>query len=318
MWVALRVLGRFPAVTEPDKNSVCAVVVTYHPDLDALRRLLEAMNPQVAALVLVANEGAADAAALVELVQVPAELLLLEQNLGLAAAQNLGIDWARERGYAHVLLLDQDSEPAPGMVDALRNALQRLSANGRVGAVGPRFHDLREHRDAPFVQVGFPLNCKVFCERPDQTVRCDFLISSGSLIPMSVLDAVGGMAPGLFIDNVDLEWSFRARAAGYQLFGVCAAAMNHRLGDARRPLPFGLGAVVVHGPTRLYYMMRNRIRLYRLAHTPRAWIAQDVPRVLVKLFLFAVLIGPRRRHLRFMLRGLMDGLRGREGACPIR
>lgn len=294
------------------------MVVTYHPDFDALRRLLEAVSSQVAALVVVANESAAAAAALAELMQVPAALLPLEQNLGLAAAQNLGIGWARERGYAHVLLLDQDSEPAPGMVAALVNALQRLSATARVGAVGPRFHDLREHRDAPFVRVGFPLNRKLWCEQPDQTVPCDFLISSGSLIPMSVLDAVGGMEPGLFIDNVDLEWSFRARAAGYQLFGVCAAAMNHRLGDARRPLPFGLGAAVVHGPTRLYYMMRNRIRLYRLPHTPRIWIAQDVPRVLVKLFLFGVLIGPRRRHLRFMLRGLLDGVRGREGACPIR
>lgn len=305
-------------MTGPDKNSVCAVVVTYYPDVDSLRRLLEAVSLQVTALVVVANESAADAAALAALTQAPAELLPLEQNLGLAAAQNVGIQWARERGYAHVLLLDQDSEPAAGMVRELMDALRRLSATERLAAVGPRFHDLREHRDAPFVRVGFPLNRKLWCEHPDQTVRCDFLISSGSLIPMTVLDAVGGMDAGLFIDNVDLEWSFRARAAGYQLFGVCAAAMHHRLGDSRRRLPLGLGAAVVHGPTRLYYMMRNRMRLYGLAHTPWMWIAQDLPRVLMKFFLFGVLIGPRWRNARFMLRGLMDGLRGREGACPIR
>jgi rhamnosyltransferase len=123
------------------------------------------------------------------------------------------------------------------------------------------------------------------------------------------------MDAGLFIDNVDLEGGFRAKAQGYRLYGVCAATMRHQLGDGRRGLPFG-GQVVVHGPLRLYYMMRNRLLLYRMPHTPRMWIAQDVPRVLVKLFLFGVLIGPRLRNLQCMLRGLWDGLRGRYGACP--
>ena len=305
------------AVTERARGNVCAVVVTYRPDIDALKQLLAAITPQVRGVVMVANEGGKDAEALALLSIAHTALLSQDRNLGLAAAQNLGIDWARQRGYSHVLLLDQDSEPATDMVNQLMEALRSLSANRQVGAVGPRFHDLREHRDAPFVRLGFPLNRKLWCAEPAQVLGCDFLISSGSLISLSVLDSVGPMNAGLFIDNVDLEWCFRARAAGYELFGVCAAAMHHRLGDTRRALPFGWGAVVVHGPTRLYYMMRNRVLLYRLAHTPRLWIAQDVPRVLVKFFLFAALIRPRGRNLRFMLKGLLDGLRGRDGACPI-
>jgi rhamnosyltransferase len=187
---------------------------------------------------------------------------------------------------------------------------------GPVAAVGPRFHDMRERRAAPFVRIGFPFNRKLWCDGSTPTIACDFLISSGTLIPLAVFDRIGAMDAGLFIDNVDLEWSFRARARGYALHGVCAATMRHRLGDTRRVLPLGLGQVVVHGPLRLYYMMRNRVRLYRMAHTPRAWVAQDVPRVLVKLFLFGVLIGPRRRNLHCMLRGLVDGMRGRQGEAP--
>jgi rhamnosyltransferase len=57
-------------------------------------------------------------------------------------------------------------------------------------------------------------------------------------------------------------------------------------------------------------MMRNRVLLYRRAYTPRRWIAQDVPRVLVKLLLFSVLIGPRWHNLRAMLAGLRAGLQG--------
>lgn len=300
---------------------VCAVVVTYRPDMSLLNDLLRAVRPQVGGVVVVDNtvdswsvgidniDGATSDAV---------ELIRLRKNSGLASAQNVGIDWARAHGFGYVLMLDQDSTPGEGMVLALLQALDQLREEGQpVAAVGPRFHDLREDQDAPFVRVDFPWSRKLWCRRPGETIACDFLISSGSLIPLAVLDGVGPMDAGLFIDNVDLEWSFRARARGYVLHGVCAALMNHRLGDGRRDLPFGLGQVVVHSPVRLYYMMRNRLRLYGMPHTPRVWVAQDVPRVLVKLLLFGVMIGPRVRNLRFMLRGLWDGLRGHEGICPI-
>lgn len=301
--------------------SVCAVVVSYHPDPTALAALVEALSTQAGAVVLVDNASDGDWQASLAAVLVTRGGALLQQtsNIGLAAAQNAGIAWARSNGYAHVLLLDQDSEPGAGMVIALLKALHELSSTTSVAAVGPRFHDLREDRDAPFIRVRFPFNRKLWCDASAQTIPCDFLISSGTLVPMSVLDQVGVMDADLFIDNVDMEWGFRAIAHGFSLHGVCAATMHHRLGDARRDLPLGLGQVVVHGPARLYYMMRNRVRLYRLPHTPRRWVAQDLPRVFVKLLLFGVFIGPRRRNLRAMLRGLGDGLRGRRGesATPL-
>lgn len=305
-------------MTEPADREVCAVVVSYHPEPAAITALVAAVAAQAQAVILVDNgsDGAWQASLAQTLSAAGGALIAQPRNIGLAAAQNLGIDWARAHGYRHVLLLDQDSEPGEGMVASLLRALATLSAVGRIAAVGPRFHDMREHRDAPFVRIGFPFNRKLWCGRSTPTIACDFLISSGMLIPLTVLDQIGPMDAGLFIDNVDLEWSFRARAKGYALHGVCAATMQHRLGDARRALPLGLGQVVVHGPTRLYYMMRNRVRLYRMAHTPRAWTAQDLPRLLVKLLLFGVLIGPRRRNLRWMLRGIHDGLRGYQGEGP--
>lgn len=304
-------------MTEHVVATVCAVIVSYHPEPMALRRLLDGVEPQVGAVVLVDNASDGDwHQAFGEALSARGGALLGQpHNRGLAAAQNIGIAWARSQGYQHVLLLDQDSEPQADMVVSLMAALTELSSTSRVAAVGPRFHDAREDRDAPFVRIRFPLNRKLWCESTTQHVACDFLISSGALIPLDVLDLVGPMDAGLFIDNVDLEWGFRALAHGYALYGVCSTTMHHRLGDARRALPFG-GQVVVHGSLRLYYMMRNRLLLYRMPHTPRAWIAQDMPRVIAKLFLFGVLIGPRPRNLRCMLRGLWDGLRGRDGMCP--
>jgi rhamnosyltransferase len=299
----------------PTAPKVCAIVVSFFPDIATFRRLFIATIPQVDALVVVDN-GTSDAAFEGFCAQVESDRLVIlnqHRNIGLAAAFNCGIAWARERGFSHVLLLDQDSEPAQGMVGALMQAFTSSSSGRRVAAVGPRFHDAREDRYAPFVRIGFPFNRKIYSMGTDGLVDADFLISSGSLIPLDAVDDIGEMEEGLFIDNVDLEWSFRARFKGYVLVGVGMATMHHRLGHGRWRLPFGLGHIVVHDPIRLYYIMRNRLLLYRLPHTPAVWIAQDMPRVAFKFLLFSVLIRPRLRNVHFMLAGLHDGLLRRTG-----
>jgi rhamnosyltransferase len=292
-------------------SSVCAVVVTFHPDAATVRATVDAVTEQVSHVVVVDNAS-------VELPDLaPAEVIALERNVGLAAAQNRGIARARELGASHVLILDQDSIAGPGMVVALLDAAARLHADGqRVAAVGPTFCDPREQRPAPFVRVAFPMSHKLWCRPGQLALGCDFLISSGALIGIDALDELGEMDEGLFIDNVDMEWSFRARSRGWSLFGVCAATMTHHLGDARQPVLAGRVQVVRHAPVRLYYIMRNRLLLYRMPHTPRVWIAQDLPRVLAKFLIGALLVAPRGRNVRCMVRGLLDGVRGRRGPAP--
>lgn len=280
-------------------------------------RLVAAIAPQVGHVVVVDNAspdpGLRDFCA--EHPEIA--LLALPENRGLASALNLGIRHARElSGVSQVLLMDQDSVPEPGMVRALREALDRRAAGERVAAVGPCFRDAREGTDAPFVRIRFPFNRKLRCEDGCAAIRCDFLITSGCLVPLAVLDEVGGMDAALFIDNVDLDWCFRASAAGYALYGVCGARLHHRLGDARRRVPGLPRGIVVHPPRRLYYMMRNRVLLYRRAHTPRRWIAQDIPRLVIKFLLFSLLVPPRGKNLRCMLAGLRAGIAGRATPPP--
>lgn len=298
-------------------RGVCAVLVTHAPDPVVLDELLAALAAQVEHIVLVDN--ASPGPGLRDLCAGCHGVLLRELpgNMGLAHALNVGIDAARKlAGVTRVLLMDQDSVPARDMLPVLQAALDRLAAHGRVAAVGPCFHDVREQADAPFVRIRFPINRKLRCDGRCAEIRCDFLISSGCLIPLAVLDDVGGMDAALFIDNVDLDWCFRASAAGYGLYGVCGAALRHRLGDARQRFPGLPRGIVVHPPRRLYYMMRNRVLLYRRAYTPRRWIAQDLPRLAVKLLLFTLLVAPRRKNLRCMLAGLHAGVAGRTAPPP--
>ncbi|MGG6463480.1 glycosyltransferase family 2 protein [Solilutibacter silvestris] len=292
-------------------SSIAAIVVTYRPDIATLEALVDALLPQVERLWLVDNASTNVEAIRALVTTRSIDIIANDKNLGVGAGLNQGITAARAAGCTAVLLMDQDSLPADEMVARLREALD--SGGERLAAVGPAHVDARTGDVAPFVRIGFPFNHKLQ-PATGEVVDCDFLITSGCLIPLRAIDAIGDMDAGLFIDNVDLEWCFRARARGYRLAGVADAEMEHRIGDRLHWRPGG--RAIVHGPTRLYTIMRNRVLLYRRPGTPWRWIAQDVPRAILKFLGFSLVVAPRGANLKAMCRGLRDGLAGREGPDP--
>lgn len=297
---------------------VVAVAVTYRPDEAAITDVLARAAAQVGALVVLDNDSPeVDGAHWSERVTIPADVEVVRErsNVGLGAAYNRATAIAGERGARYVLLLDQDSLLEPGCVEALLRHADQRALRGPLGAVGPTFVDARSGQRAPFVRFGFPLNAKLHAP-PGGDIDADFLISSGSLIPLTALEAAGGFDEGLFIDSVDMEWCFRAKRAGLQLVGVADARMLHTIGDELVRLPGG-ATMFVHSPLRLYMMTRNRVGLWRRPGTPRVWTAQDVPRMLFKLARMSAFAPPRIRNASAMLRGARDGWRGRQGPPPV-
>lgn len=300
---------------------VLAVVVTYNPEQPKFTKLLRALRPQVSRVVIVDNGSEAGARRWMESLAptgpdggTPIDWIWLGENLGIAAAQNAGIERirglaAQERRPVAILLMDHDSIPAQDMVAELVGALERLQAQGRpVAAVGANYVDARKDSPPPFIRVRGLKVERLPCPTRDTICEPDYLIASGSLIPLATLDAVGLMDPTLFIDYVDTEWGLRARHAGYQCHGVCSARMMHDLGE--EPIRFAGRSIAVHSATRRYYMYRNALLLYRRAYLPLRWKINDGIRMAVRLCFYAVFARPRGQHLRMMTRGIVDGLRG--------
>lgn len=303
----------------PPPLRVAAVVVTYAYPRARLDELLAMLRGRVARLIVVDNNpdpvlhgGEAGMTAIVN-----------RANIGLAAALNRGIDAAlagrggradagREPVDA-ILLLDQDSRPADGMLNRLGAALDALAAAGqRPAAVGAAIYDPRLRRALPFVRFGwlgpYPVEAA-----PGRPVAVDMLITSGSLLSVDALQRIGVMDASLFIDAIDIDWSLRARAAGYTLYGCADARLQHLLGEHIRPLPLLGRRCFVHGPRRQYYIMRNHVRLFWRRYVPLRWKLSQLPRLLLRLAVFSLYIPPRRLNRTMLLRGLYDGLRDRDG-----
>lgn len=297
---------------------VCAVVVTFQPDPAVLAKVLDSVAAQVGRVVLVDNGSPGDIATMaLEARRCPVEMVRLPGNRGIAAAQNIGIERARRHGFRFVLLLDQDSIPKADMVLVLSEAMADLARRKvRACAVGPMYVDPATRHEAPFVRLSGCRLERIACHPAgrDGLVRADFLISSGSLIPLGVLAEVGGMDESLFIDHVDTDWCFRARSRGYQAFGVCRAVMEHSLGSRSiRVRGFREHHVAVRSPLRLYYIVRNSLSLYRRPHVPLGMRVADGKRLVALCLFFGILVPPRLQNLHMMLKGAWHAVRGVSG-----
>jgi len=303
---------------------IAAVILTHHPDQSILRQAIASLCPQVEQILIVDNGARWDAAGLLDGLKDAdrnkIDFIWLERNIGVGAGHNRGIRWARTSGFSHVLIMDHDSVPRPDMVRHLVAALERLDAQGvQVSAVGPRYVDRYTGRMAGFVRLGRWRPTRVFCDsaRTGELLETDFIISSGSLIPMTVLDKVGEMNEDFFIDHIDTEWILRAKARGWRSFGVCDAIMEHSVGYTTFRIWVGRWRnTPLHNPERNYYLFRNSISLYGMPHAPWRWILYDIVRLVALAVVYPVTAPGSWSRLRFMARGVWHGLRGVTG--PLR
>ncbi len=292
---------------------VVAIVVTFNPEPDQLSKLLSTLTSQADFTIVVDNGSRTDVPGHIKDSGFERlESIGLQSNVGIAAAQNVGIARARELGGEYILLSDQDSVPAQSMVATLVDAAERMRAEGEMPAcVGPRYLDDRQQNPPPFIRVtGLTLE-RCACDTDNAIVPVDYLIASGCLIPMAVLDKVCGMREDLFIDYVDIEWGLRARHFGFQSYGVCAAQMRHSLGD--QPIEFLGKKLPVHRPLRHYYHFRNAVLLYRERWVPANWKLVDGWRLLLKYGFYTLFAKPRLGHWRMMTLGIWHGLRRQAG-----
>ncbi|PVY81506.1 rhamnosyltransferase [Cupriavidus alkaliphilus] len=309
-----------PGAASVEACNTAAVVVTFNPDEPVFRRLLQATLRQVGTVVVVDNGSARiDVAAMCNSEDAGAgriRYVPLGTNLGIAAAQNRGIDAAKAAGAEYVLLLDHDSVPADNMVVALRQADRQLRDAGvEVGAVGAVAHDRRTGTTSKVVRMVRGRVQRLASQTAEPYIEADFLIASGTMIAISVLERYGMMNEGYFIDHVDTEWCLRVKARGMRLFAIPSARLEHALGDHVVRVWLGRWREVpVHSPARDYYMFRNTVRMLLTTPMSLAWRITHVFRLSQFAVFFGLGMSPRLKRIRLMTRGIIDGVKGRGGA----
>jgi rhamnosyltransferase len=290
-----------------------AIVVAFRPEPAQIGQLVGSLARECQAVFVMDNGGGY--AALADMLESTPAVRVVDMggNRGIGLALNRGFELALLAGSRYVITFDQDSAPPPGMPAQLADAMERLAAQGvRVAAAGPLIVDTRGAHPLqhPFMRrrSGWPR--PIVCSSSSELVEADFLITSGCLISLDTYQAVGGFDTDLFIDFVDMEWCFRAQAAGYRSYGICSAVMPHELGMGNSASAFGM-TVLDHSALRRYYFARNTLRVVRLPYFSMGWKVRLLLSLLGRLVLLPVVVRFRRgwfQHWRMLIRGVLDGV----------
>lgn len=296
-------------------EKILAIIVTWQPVIKDLScQIAVLLNSNVD--IIIVDNGSENVAALEEYAAGcpdKVSLLKMHENLGIAAAQNCGINRAIEHDYTYVLLMDQDSLPADNMVEEL---LCGISALPDAAAIGPNFTNPNDVSQARFIRVEGLSIIKLMQSDSNNLVEVDHLIASGSLIPVRNLGITGLMDESLFIDYVDIEWALRARSKGLRSYGCFSARMHHTLGDNTIAL-FGRN-IAMHSAQRHYYMVRNAILLYKKKFIPLSWKIVDMYKLSTKIFILLLFTRYKLKNIKAVIRGCLDGITGKSGKYELK
>jgi len=292
-------------------QEVCAIAVAYHPD-EKFPLRVERVLRQVGALVIVDNgSGDAELSMLRNLATNSLITLISNgENLGVARALNIGMWKAITLEYKWALLLDQDTWIDDDMVQTLIAAAAAYPDRDRLGVIGSG------HRDA-----GDPSQ-----EQKAETIDNNWeevasVITSGSLIPLKAHAAIGAFREDFFIDHVDTEYCFRARAMGYRIIRTRKPIMSHNIGAiSRHEVLWMKKWTFNHAADRRYYFARNdTVMLREFGHyIVGLWALKSFGRC-VRLCKRIALYEQQKTHkIIAVAQGWWDGVRGHMGPRPPR
>jgi rhamnosyltransferase len=229
-------------------SKVAAVVVFYNPEINVLNNLNTYIN-QIDKLFVVDNSYDNNSTLLEKLEDLSKiEYISNKNNIGIAAALNIGAKKAIEEGFDHLLTMDQDSEASPSLVPTL---LEGFSIGAKVALVSPVVY----HRKGKNI---INKSGKSF-----EQVITNW--TSGSLLDLNIFKETGGFKEELFIDYVDHEFCLRLNKLGYKIYVCNRTFLKHNLGKIEEiNLIFRKVYPTNHSAIRLYYRARNRFYVKKI------------------------------------------------------
>lgn len=277
------------------------VIVLYNPVVDIIGAVILSVVDQVDYVCLVDNSLKSSFDSDVISNSSKIHYIPLGQNRGIAAAQNIGINFFIEKGYTHVFLLDQDTIVPNGVVDRLASSFELLSRqNYRISAIGANAINRQNGKS-------YGLKSSVEEIINDNLIEVKAIRATTSLIPIENFKTVGYLNETLFIDGVDHEWCWRAfNREKLKSFVVEDLFVSHQRGEGDKNF---LGfEIAIPTPFRTYYQFRNYIYLSRLNYVPIEWKIVNGFKYSLKFIYYPIFVSPRLKYVRNILRGIKDGI----------
>lgn len=228
-----------------------------------------------------------------------AELCSFGKNLGVAKALNIGLTKGSAGGYRWLLTMDQDSFFEPAQAERFFASAEAEPGGAGTAVLSP------SHQPRACVEGA--------CLYEEQSV----VMTSGNLLRIEVVSAIGMFDEKLFIDSVDHDYCLRVRKAGYSVLQATNCYLTHKVGELYSGSMFwGLRKreFRIHSPKRMYFIIRNGLYLEKMytAVSPE-YIRTHRKHVIDKITKALKYSDQRAEYLRYIVKALFHYATNRYG-----
>ena len=238
------------------------IVIVNYNTADLLRDCLRSLYASTGLThqVVVVDNCSPDHSAQVVREEFPqAQLIVAPENRGYACANNLGLRTfltGAESQPRYLLLLNADTLLPP---NALAQMAAFLDAHPQAGVAGPKLVrqdgnlDLACRRSFPdmatliYRRMGlhklFPNHPRFTRYNltgvdPDETTEVDSVVGAFMMVRTDALDGVGLLDESFFMYGEDLDWAYRIKQAGWQVYYYPAVEVLHYKGESSKQRVF--------------------------------------------------------------------------------
>lgn len=296
-------------------ESVAIIVLNWNNEndsIDCLRSLEKITYPNFK--VFMVDNGSCEASAAAVRAFCKGRVVFIEtgKNLGFSGGNNVGIRRALEEGFAYVLLLNSDTTVALDFLDEMA-AVARSDEN--IGVVGPKIYFSFEPNRIWYGGGKFTWlegSSHVHYETTDKNPHekypheTDYMTGCCFLIKTSVIRKIGMLYDDFFLYYEDVDWSLRARKAGYKILYVPSSKIYHKV--TRSIAKIGNPKIHYYHTRNVLLLARRHARFFALAGM-YAWSIFHYAKQLVKIFFFPA----KREMAKMIMKGITDFYRGKFG-----
>ena len=273
---------------------IISIVVLYNPDINIFVRLKQLAKSSNKVLVILNQKNLFGST---DLNIDNTELVILGENIGLAKALNVGIRMAMNTNICdYIALFDQDSLLENDNSIIKITQIFKKYINEKIGLIGHSNNDIKLKTKRR--ELNFDIE------------EVEDVITSGSVLPCSVLKNVGLMDENLFIDYIDYEWCLRAKSFGYKIFKSHKNLIVHSLGDKYINI-IGLKKPIHTNPIRKYYIIRNTLILLNRDYISFSWKTVHFFKLLYRIPGYIFLSDNKYSSLKIILQSFNDFYKNR-------
>lgn len=210
------------------------------------------------------------------------------ENRGLCVALNDGVKRARVLKTEWALLMDDDSSWATDLVSTYKEVLSQIERDKTAVLSPVHLYD----RSNAHISKGYE--------------EIPWAMTSGCLYNIDIFEKLGGFTERLFLECLDIEYCYRANAAGYHVYKCGGGGLWHQPAETRSFKLFGK-TVFKYGhaaPWRYEMQSRNLIWIYLKYHR-----IQDLKTYIWKWVKAILLFENKKEYLKLMTKGTKEGIR---------